>query len=319
LSVGQAINPDDVMVITKTLSVGQAINTDDTMVITKTLSVGQSITTDSNLFVNSILSVGQSITTDDTMVITKTLSVGQSINTDDVMVINKTLSVGQAINADDIMVITKTLSVGQSINTDMNIVIEGSLMIGSGVVYDADYSIQTEKKIKVNSVEVFSDSRMKTNITDVETLECLNKIQQINVKSFNFKNSSTTKKTVGVLAQDVQTIFPDIVSEGFSFLPSIMKTTTALTDSRLVNSINVVGDDVVEINIQDVLLVLDEDGNKFYIKVHGVNDDYIETALGSFEVGKQYNIYGKETSNALSVDYTQLFCYLIGAIQQVSK
>nr|QOI90395.1 hypothetical protein HWQ62_00258 [Pyramimonas orientalis virus] len=202
-----------------------------------------------------------------------------------------------------------------------NVTIENSLLvkefalIGNGLVLDSDFSLQTDKNVKVNGIVVNSDERMKTNIESVSTSECLEKIKNIKIKSYKLKDSKQLdKNVVGVLAQDVKEMFPEIVSEGVSFLPSIMKATFATSTNRLGNIL----EETDNISINDTLLLI-ENKNKHYVKVIDISNTNIDVSPSVLVNGLEYTIYGKELKDALSVDYTQLFCHLIGAFQEFIK
>ncbi len=57
-----------------------------------------------------------------------------------------------------------------------------------------------------------SDRRMKENI--VESSYGLNEILQLSVKEYNFKTTSEKNKNIGLIAQDVYNIIPEIVDKG---------------------------------------------------------------------------------------------------------
>lgn len=56
-----------------------------------------------------------------------------------------------------------------------------------------------------------SDIRMKENINDIDTSESYNKINQLNVKSYNYINDKMKKPHCGLIAQEVLDIVPEIV------------------------------------------------------------------------------------------------------------
>ena len=62
-----------------------------------------------------------------------------------------------------------------------------------------------------------SDERAKEEITDVDMEECVGVLRSINPVSFRYK-SDPAKKHVGVLAQELQRLFPDAVVEGGEYL-----------------------------------------------------------------------------------------------------
>jgi hypothetical protein len=62
-----------------------------------------------------------------------------------------------------------------------------------------------------------SDENAKQEITDVDMEECVGVLRSINPVSFRYK-SDPSKKHVGVLAQELQRLFPDAVIEGGEYL-----------------------------------------------------------------------------------------------------
>jgi hypothetical protein len=56
-----------------------------------------------------------------------------------------------------------------------------------------------------------SDIRMKENIYNTELLDSYSKINQLNVKTYNYINDGKKKKHYGLIAQDVLDIVPEIV------------------------------------------------------------------------------------------------------------
>jgi len=57
-----------------------------------------------------------------------------------------------------------------------------------------------------------SDRRIKENIVDAPSI--LERINQVKVRQFNLKTNSSDKKAVGVIAQELIDIFPDLVLKG---------------------------------------------------------------------------------------------------------
>jgi hypothetical protein len=65
------------------------------------------------------------------------------------------------------------------------------------------------------SLSCSSDARLKTNITDLSDADGLSALLQLNPVIYNWKTESATSSPhTGFIAQDVQKIFPDLVSQG---------------------------------------------------------------------------------------------------------
>ncbi len=59
--------------------------------------------------------------------------------------------------------------------------------------------------------KTFSDVRLKSNIENVESV--LSRVLQLRATNYNFKEVKSTHKTMGFIAQEVEKLFPDLVTE----------------------------------------------------------------------------------------------------------
>lgn len=200
---------------------------------------------------------------------------------------------------------------GGNVQIGSNLYVEDSVLIGEGLIHDDLYSLQTTKKIKVNGIDYTSDERFKTNINNIDGKDCLDKIKQIEIKEFNFKDNDSEKK-VGVIAQKIKTIFPNIVTESYTFLPVINETVRALSANTL-SRID------CDLKVDDIILIKDAKCNKSYTKILDITNNHIQIEKNDLNIFENYLIYGKEIKDGMSVDYTQLFCYLLKAFQESIK
>lgn len=197
-----------------------------------------------------------------------------------------------------------------------------SVLIGDSLTIDMNYSMQCEKKIRVQSTDVMSDSRLKKNIRENKTTDCLDKIMKLNVKTFELIDSPSSKPTVGVIAQEVNTVFPNMVSQTEGFVPFEFVLRCKATDEHVL---------IVDFEPESKHIFIEEQivvecvstGFVFICKICTVVSNLIEV---SFEnetttllIGKDYNIIGRQEKDVMSVDYTQIFCNLLGAVQELNR
>lgn len=203
-----------------------------------------------------------------------------------------------------------------------NFSVNTSVMIGDSLVHNPDYSLQTEKKIKVQANEVLSDARLKTNIDTLDTKECLDKISKLSVKLFDMismNGESDNKRIAGVLAKETKEVIPHIVSSGEGFVPVINDNTyIALTS----NSLIMVSDrtDVdTNLNLEDTYILWNEFTKKATIpvKATSIHNNKITLDKYALNPSHRYRVVRRSEPDVMSVDYTQLFCYLIGAVQEL--
>lgn len=80
---------------------------------------------------------------------------------------------------------------------------------GAEVILDGDFIAHTFR--------ARSDARLKENISNIE--DSLSIVNKLNAKKYNFK--SKTKESYGFIAQDMETILPDLVEDDVNGIKTI--------------------------------------------------------------------------------------------------
>jgi len=83
-------------------------------------------------------------------------------------------------------------------------------LCNSGVI-DTICQISNNGVLSCSSVTEISDIRLKENIEPVEESYSLQKILQIDVKTYNYIKDNNKKKQTGIIAQELETIFPEAI------------------------------------------------------------------------------------------------------------
>ena len=101
-----------------------------------------------------------------------------------------------------------------------------AFVIGNGTAYDAtsdafkvmfngyttvSNDLNVKGNVTVGDVSVLSDARLKANIISLGST--LAKLLQIDGKTYTMKKDENKKQKIGVLAQDIEKVFPELVSE----------------------------------------------------------------------------------------------------------
>lgn len=181
----------------------------------------------------------------------------------------------------------------------------------------SNVALKTEGSIWSNGGAFYatSDERIKKDFilsSSCDDLMILNKIKITNYRYIdNINNDSRNQKKV--IAQQVQSVYPDAVSSNVGVIPSVYQV------AKNVINIDNEGQITTEKNHgflegDNVKLVL-EDGSTKMVKVKKVVD---QTTFGIDEVinGKVF-VYGKEVNDLLSVDYNALAMLNISATQEL--
>jgi len=88
------------------------------------------------------------------------------------------------------------------------LLVEGAVGVGTGDV--GTYKLNVNGNVQAFSYNATSDVRLKTNIQPLtDSLELVN---QLNGVSFTWKNDTTNKLVLGLIAQEVEKVLPDIVN-----------------------------------------------------------------------------------------------------------
>ncbi len=88
-----------------------------------------------------------------------------------------------------------------------NMIISGSTIIGSTTLPSSDITLGVDGSIGATSYLYTSDKNLKTNI---KTVAGLDTVKQLRGVSFNWKKNG--KKSVGLIAQEVEEVFPELVT-----------------------------------------------------------------------------------------------------------
>ena len=130
---------------------------------------------------------------------------------------NHSLSIGQGTNshAFNSMALGQYNSVSTTANPDTYLTTNTALVIGNGtdtnnrsnafkVLFDGTTTIAGDLSIN-------SDARLKANIVSLGAT--LSKLLKIDGKSYTMKKDKSEKQKIGLLAQDIEKVFPELVSE----------------------------------------------------------------------------------------------------------
>ena len=180
-----------------------------------------------------------------------------------------------------------------------------------------------------------SDRRIKRDIVDVPDNESLNKVLQIEVRKYGYKDyiNKGTYKVTGFIAQEVLAVFPEAVStKNDGVLPNIYKISTGFeydnSNNKLtlnVTEIEVTEDIKIDCKLQlkfinhetlfeEYIEVLLKEINETNIVVEGV-----ENIKEKIEKTQEIFIYGSHIDNLHTLNKDKIFTIHHGAIQELHK
>ena len=94
-------------------------------------------------------------------------------------------------------IVVENATIGHNLDTDLLTVASGSLTLAGDLVTS-------------------SDKNLKSNITSLGPV--LTKLISLNPKRYTMNNDTDQKEKIGLLAQDVQAVFPELVDENGEFM-----------------------------------------------------------------------------------------------------
>jgi hypothetical protein len=206
-----------------------------------------------------------------------------------------------------------------------NGVYQQSVLIGNNVFYDATYSMQCDKKIRVEGTDVLSDDRLKRNVEPMDTAQCLEDTLKLSVKRFEYARNVGPKVT-GLIAQETERVIPEAISAlrgSIPVRPSVVGTAIS-TDTLLL-----VANDVSDIEraelVEGCTVLVREMGEgvltEFTVREMEFPRMRIESTSRQtvLSADKIYRVEEVRVDDLRSIDYTQLLCRLIGAVQELAK
>jgi hypothetical protein len=131
-----------------------------------------------------------------------------------------------------------------------------------------NYSIYASDGIVASFVTMFSDERIKKNITDIDKNIALLKLKSIQPKNYYYKDSISNgnKKEFGFIAQQVNDVIPEAIDTVIDFIPNINILCTFIN-----NIINIPNHCLID---GDLIRIFDKDNKQYnlIVKVQDINN-----------------------------------------------
>ena len=188
-------------------------------------------------------------------------------------------------------------------------------------VLNPQISISAQSNITASEFDAFSDARIK----DIESvsksspdLETLNKIEITNYTlKDKIKNGNRPFKKV--IAQQVETVYPQVVSRHVDFIPNVYQLTDKInkTDSGYILQFDN-GHHLSKAAKRIKLLTSNDNSMKQYDIISILSDKEVLINAANLKGDKVF-VYGEEVSDFRTVDYEGLTTLNISATQELSK
>ena len=184
-----------------------------------------------------------------------------------------------------------------------------------------NYSIKTEGRIRAQSFDATSDGRIKVLVNPPVHLAIYETIMALEPVSFYYKDSIRfgSNLTLGFIAQDVEKILPQAVSNSSNIVPDIFQFANDIIFDSIEHSILVTLNELPEkpIHIGEKIQVLGS--NPHLLEVMSINGTNLKLKNWLEGPIEELFIYGREVNDFRNIDYNQIFTLNVAATQELIK
>lgn len=167
---------------------------------------------------------------------------------------------------------------------------------------------------------VSSDERIKRKVGVSNSKNDLATLMKLKVTDYKFVDSLNTGKAQvkGVLAQEVEAVYPQAISKQTNWVPSIYAAADQLGFDEANQTLRVTMSKPHDLHVGDkVKLISNTSGEK--PSVVSTVDGNSFTVSNWTEKSEKIFVYGKEVNDFCSVDYDRLFTLNLSATQELNK
>ncbi|MDX1951026.1 MAG: tail fiber domain-containing protein [Verrucomicrobiota bacterium] len=187
-----------------------------------------------------------------------------------------------------------------------------------------DYGIIADHRIGASEFNAFSDARIKTILGRSDTAKDLNTLLGIEVTDYRHKDVVQQGDAIHkkVIAQQVEKVFPQAVSQHTGLVPDIYKRASITNGWIYLKSDLKVGDKIRLVSLEDEeaeakTTPATESESRTVFEVLELGEDKFRTEFTS-KINDVF-VYGREVKDFRSVDYNALAMLNISATQQLKK
>jgi hypothetical protein len=202
----------------------------------------------------------------------------------------------------------------------------GDLRNYSGGVYQHqsgadDYSIVSDGFVWAPSFQATSDRRIKSVDRISDSSKDLETIQKLKVTDYHYidKNLNGDRLQKGFIAQEVQTIIPEAVSQGPGFIPDIFAPADSIAYDAGQQRLTVTLSKAHQLKAGDKVRLLCESTGTMEFPVEAISSEREFVIANCAKNPGRVFVYGKRIPDLKNLNYDRIFSTGIGAIQELAK
>ena len=217
--------------------------------------------------------------------------------------------------------------VQNTINTDYNYFKStnvnpfGSDISNSACLCIANVSIRATDNIMAEEMDVYSDARIKDIIGVSNTTKDLATVNSIQVTDYLLKDKvkNGNKPFKKVIAQQVETVYPQVVSRHVDFIPNVYQQTDKITKTDAGYILRFEHGHHLSKDAKRIKLLGSDDNTMKKYNIVNIPSDKEVLIDATGLNGDKVFVYGEEVSDFRTVDYEGLTTLNISATQELSK
>jgi hypothetical protein len=181
-------------------------------------------------------------------------------------------------------------------------------------------SILVVGRVVAQEVDANSDARIKSIIGPSDTVSDLETLKKLQITDYRYvdviQKGNQAKK--GVIAQEVEKVYPDAVHTLSDFIPSIYVMADSVFYDQTTQELTVTVPKAHGLAVGDTVRIIAGDAGTVDKLVAKVLSDDTFVLSGVLKATSKVFIFGKKVDDFRVVDYDQLFSINIGATQQLA-
>jgi hypothetical protein len=189
---------------------------------------------------------------------------------------------------------------------------DGNFPSGESVRYGL---VVTNRIACGTEIGVFSDIRIKNNITELDSLHSLELLRKLQPKTFRYidivKNSNNF--SYGFIAQEVNKVFSDAVSMKRDTIPNVYSVAEVTTNIFLFRDYT-----ITDLSQNDTIQITDKDSKEQKVTIKEILDEHRFTINEEVEDGN-YFVYGKYVNDFHVLEKHSIFTLTTSAVKQLDK
>ena len=186
-------------------------------------------------------------------------------------------------------------------------------------IHSSFVCVRADGNIIAEAFDAFSDSRIKNIVGVTNTANDLNTINALQVTDYNMKDKIKygNKSFKKVIAQEVEKVYPQIVSKNVGCIPNVYAVPAKIEKTSNGYLLSFTDKHNLSKTAKKIQLRVDHTTTQFDI-IAIPSENQIEIKAGNLKTDKIF-VYGEEVDDLRTVDYEGLTTLNISATQELSK